>query len=275
MSFVSTSQSIRWTCPARGSCGFSINIPVLSGALVEVGKALTLLCSHLIQYHCPDQPAASCPRCHHSLQHLPDHAAWQHIADHASIDLVWCGHCRLFCRRGEVAQHCTQWCRAGVREKEEWSKLEKEMIEEEVENIKDRKESLKKINKVLKETTNEWMQEDFKERAVKLKEKKETSEYLDTLVANKIIKQTDIGDMITLMKQTPAQQVKYLNKHLPGKKKRRLEGALANIKKEGWCSKESLDMIRKDLIESERAKRKKEKNKKNEKERDEQCRILC
>lgn len=139
------------------------------------------------------------------------------------------------------------------------------MIEEEVENIKDRKESLKKINKVLKETTNEWMQEDFEERTVKLNEKRETSDYLDSMVTNKIIKQTDIGDMITLMKQTPAQQVKYLNKHLPGKKKRRLEGALANLKKEGWCSKESLDMIRKDLIESERAKRKKEKPRKMKK----------
>ena len=164
-----------------------------------------------------------------------------------------------------MAQHCTQWCRAGEREKEEWSKLEKEMIEEEVENIKDRKESLKKINKVLKETTNEWMQEDFEERTVKLNEKRETSDYLDSMVTNKIIKQTDIGDMITLMKQTPAQQVKYLNKHLPGKKKRRLEGALANLKKDGWCSKESLDMLRKDVIEREKAKRRKEKPRKMKK----------
>jgi len=68
------------------------------------------------------------------------------------------------------------------------------------------------------------------------------------------------------MKQTPAQQVKYLNKHLPGKKKRRLEGALANLKKEGWCSKESLDMIRKDVIESEKSKRRKEKPRKMKKQ---------
>ena len=102
MAFVSTSQAILWCCPARGNCDFRINKPVLSGALVEVGMALTLLCSHLIQQHCPDQPAQSFPRCQVSLQGLADHEAWHHIADHASIDMVWCKHCILYCKREEV-----------------------------------------------------------------------------------------------------------------------------------------------------------------------------
>eukprot|EP00092_Neocalanus_flemingeri_P040202 GFUD01043789.1.p1 GENE.GFUD01043789.1~~GFUD01043789.1.p1 ORF type:complete len:487 (+),score=128.43 GFUD01043789.1:1284-2744(+) len=231
MTSVSSSQSIHWTCPANGSCGFSISKPVLKEILVGVGEALTLLSSHIRQYHCEEMPADQCPTCLVPLQYLPDHLAWQHIAEHASIDLVWCGPCGRYCSRGEVSEHYNRWCKVGDLNRAEFTKLEQERRVEETENIRDRKECMKKVNKVAEESANEWMQDELKEKVINHIEMKDAHEHLEKMIANYEIRRSDVGTITTLMKITEQQQTRALKKLPSGKKKKRVERALASFKK--------------------------------------------
>ena len=103
---------------------------------------------------------------------------------------------------------------------------------EEVENIRDRKESLKKVKKVVGKSANEWMQDGLKEKVLNHIEMKDTHEHLEKMLANYEIKRSDVGTISTLAKLTEEQQSKALQKlSKQGKKRKgRIGRALASLK---------------------------------------------
>jgi len=147
MSSVSSCNELNWPCPTS-NCSFLVSRLIDKSRVTDVGLAMSQMNDHL-SLHCPSPPPDICCLCRNSLNHLEEHLKWQHLADHTNINLVWCEHCKLCLKRSKLSDHVRSQCKMNTSVKEKWILKERQLFIEEMENIKDRYESLQKIHMVV------------------------------------------------------------------------------------------------------------------------------
>ena len=131
------------------------------------------------------------------------------------------------------------------REREEWIKVDMERRMEEMENIRSRELTYKKINDVFVETKKKWTEDDLKSKAKEHEVKKQAYLLIDSMVADCFIKHSDVAAIKTLLTKNSLKQEQFFHDHPQGKKKRRLLKAWAYIKRTGFCLKnDTTDLVK-------------------------------